>query len=83
VNENLRYTIVLVVIIGRGVFAAKQLEAGEFVCQYYGELVSSKIGSERESTRPSQTRRVSDVVNRGREDVVATPQMRVSMCVVF
>jgi len=49
VNENLRYTIVLVVIIGRGVFAAKQLEAGEFVCQYYGELVSSKIGSERET----------------------------------
>ena len=41
---------VLHILTGRGVFAATNIPAGEFLLQYDGELISSEEGDIREET---------------------------------
>lgn len=48
--------IVPLFVIGRGVYAASALNADDFVVQYYGELISAKIGNDREKRNPSSQR---------------------------
>jgi len=40
-------------VAGRGVFASREISSGEFICQYFGELISSKEGDARETAEPS------------------------------
>lgn len=43
-------------IVGRGVFATKDIEPGQFVAQYCGQLLSQEEGDKREMLFPSSFR---------------------------
>lgn len=43
-------------VLGRGVFASKQIEFGQFICEYFGELISAEEGEVRERTKASSFR---------------------------
>lgn len=55
--HDLRYLNLLAIScclhLGRGVFAKKVIKSGEFVVQYFGELLSEEEGDLRESCTPS------------------------------
>jgi len=40
-------------MLGRGVFAKSDVDAGAFLCQYNGELISGNEGEQREHSIPS------------------------------
>jgi len=40
-------------VLGRGVVASKQTEFGQFICEYFGELISAEEGEERERLKAS------------------------------
>jgi len=40
-------------ISGRGVFATESIEQGQFICEYFGELLSGQEGELREAAEPS------------------------------
>ena len=40
-------------VLGRGVFASKQIELGQFICEYFGELISAEEGEVRERSKAS------------------------------
>jgi len=40
-------------IVGRGVFSSSEISAGQFICEYYGELITRKEGDMREDLEPS------------------------------
>lgn len=41
---------------GRGVFAVEDIQNGQFIVQYHGELLSAKEGNSREREKPSSFR---------------------------
>ena len=53
VIDVMRYLCCAMQIAGRGVFASKQIAAGQFICEYYGELISGEEGDARENAKPS------------------------------
>jgi len=46
-------TDILSCIVGRGVFASREIPAGQFICEYYAELIACKEGDMREDWEQS------------------------------
>lgn len=40
----------MIFVAGRGVFASRDIVCGQFIVQYFGKIISGRLGNEREKT---------------------------------